>query len=250
MKIFSRPFTRPLTTIACNGLDVSQIPLFAQYGPRIARTNANPFQLFDAQFQQATRVGRHQLIVGHQRYTMNKSENCSETFSFDLLTDTFDGTLNNDGRDQGSQTYVRDEIQVTPWLHATAGVAYQELDLHRLRRRAESARAHAVEPTSGPGGATRPDHAAARRDVQAAAPEPGGVERGTSDRGGFRRGPQRVSDGASPGTQRLFRALGRTHFRRAPRLRPGHRSASSSGQSRRATSFRKRMPEARASAPT
>jgi tetratricopeptide (TPR) repeat protein len=125
---FQQTITRPLTTIACNGLDVSQIPLFAQYGPRITRINTNPFQLFDGQFQQATRLGRHQLIVGHQRYSMNKAENCSETFSFDLLTDTFDNTFNPDGRDQGSQTYVRDEIQVTPWLHATAGVAYQELD--------------------------------------------------------------------------------------------------------------------------
>jgi tetratricopeptide (TPR) repeat protein len=124
---FQQTITRPLTTIACNGLDVSQIPLFAQYGPRIARINSNPFQLFDGQFQQATRLGRHQLIVGHQRYSMNKAENCSETFSFDLLTDTFDNTFNPDGRDQGAQTYVRDEIQVTPWLHATAGVAYQEL---------------------------------------------------------------------------------------------------------------------------
>jgi tetratricopeptide (TPR) repeat protein len=119
--------TRPLTTIACNGLDVSQIPLFAQYGPRIARTNINPFQLFDAQLQQATRFGRHQLIVGYQRYTLNKAQNCSETFSFDLLTDTFDSTFDRDGRDQGAQTYVRDEIQVTRWLHATAGVAYQQL---------------------------------------------------------------------------------------------------------------------------
>jgi tetratricopeptide (TPR) repeat protein len=120
-------FTRPLTTIACNGLDVSQIPLFAQYGPRIARTNTNPFQLFDAQVQQATRLGRHQLIVGHQLYTLDKAENCSETFSFDLLTDTFDGTLNVDGHDRGAETYVRDEIQVAPWLHATVGVGYQEL---------------------------------------------------------------------------------------------------------------------------
>jgi tetratricopeptide (TPR) repeat protein len=119
--------TRPLTTVACNGVDVAQIPLFAQYGPRIARTNSNPFQLFDAQLQQATRLGRHQLVVGHQRYTLDKARNCSETFSFDLLTDTFDSTLDADGRDQGSQTYVRDEVQVTPWLHATAGIAYQQL---------------------------------------------------------------------------------------------------------------------------
>jgi tetratricopeptide (TPR) repeat protein len=120
--------TRPLTTVACNGQDVSQIPLFAQYGPRIARTNRNPFRVFDAQLQQATRLGRHQLIVGYQRYTLDKAQNCSETFSFDLLTDTFDNALDNDGRDQGSQAYVRDEIEITRWLHATAGLAYQQLD--------------------------------------------------------------------------------------------------------------------------
>ena len=129
---FQQTITRPLTTIACNGLDVLQIPLFAQYGPHIARTNANPFQLFDAQLQQATRLGRHQLIIGHQRYTMNKAENCFETYSFDLLAETFDNSLDGDGRDAGSQTYVRDEIQVTPWLHASAGVAYQELSYTNL----------------------------------------------------------------------------------------------------------------------
>lgn len=117
----------PAATVSCNGLDVTQVEPFASFGTHIARTTRSPFQLFDWQVQQATRLGRHQLIVGHQSYTLEKGTRCSESFTFDAFPDTLDNVITRDQHDDGSQTYVRDEIQLTRWLHATLGVSYQRL---------------------------------------------------------------------------------------------------------------------------
>jgi tetratricopeptide (TPR) repeat protein len=124
---FEQTVELPLTTRSCSGIDVTQLPPFSQFGPRIAQVNRSPFRLFESQLQQATQLGRHQVIAGHQRYTLDKESRCSETFSFELLDDTFDNAITKDGRDTGSQTYIRDEIQITRWLHATAGLSYQQL---------------------------------------------------------------------------------------------------------------------------
>ena len=118
---------QPLSTITCAGVDLSLIPPFAELGARASTTSRNPFRLFDGQIQQASRFGRHQVIVGHQFYTLDKGERCRETISFAAVSDTFDNTISQDGHDSGRQTYVRDEIQIAPWLHATAALAYQQL---------------------------------------------------------------------------------------------------------------------------
>jgi outer membrane receptor protein involved in Fe transport len=65
--------------------------------------------------------------VGHQSYTLNKATHCSETYHFAGSDETFDQTVDRDGHDSGSHTYVRDEIQIASWLHATAGIAYQRI---------------------------------------------------------------------------------------------------------------------------
>jgi hypothetical protein len=117
----------PATNVSCNGLDVTQVEPFASFGPRVARTTRSPYQLFDWQVQQATRLGRHQLIVGHQYYTLDKGTRCSETFTFETFPESFDNAIISERHDDGSQTYIRDEIQLAPWLHATIGVAYQRL---------------------------------------------------------------------------------------------------------------------------
>jgi tetratricopeptide (TPR) repeat protein len=117
----------PASTTACNGLDLTSVPPFSDFGARSARTIRYPFQIFDAQLQQATRVGRHQVVLGHQFYTLDKARRCSETISFEFLGGSFENELNADGHDSGSQTYLRDEIQLTRWLHATAAIAYQRI---------------------------------------------------------------------------------------------------------------------------
>jgi tetratricopeptide (TPR) repeat protein len=117
----------PVARISCNGLDLGAVPPFSELGARSARTLANPFTLFDVQVQQATRLGRHQVIVGHQFYSQDKGSRCHETVSFEAFDDTFDNEIASDGHDSARQTYVRDEIRVAPWLHATAGVAHQQL---------------------------------------------------------------------------------------------------------------------------
>jgi hypothetical protein len=77
------------------------------------------------QVQQATRVGRHQVIVGHQRYSIDKARRCSERLFFEAIPDTFDNAINSDGHDNGTQTYVRDDIQLTRWLQGTVALAHQ-----------------------------------------------------------------------------------------------------------------------------
>jgi tetratricopeptide (TPR) repeat protein len=117
----------PSSTISCNGIDLTTFPPFSTLGARVNRLTRYPFEVLEFQVQQATRLGRHQLIAGHQRYTLDKATNCTETFHFEGISDTFDNAVNSDGHDSGSQTYVRDEVDVTSWLHATAGLGYQQV---------------------------------------------------------------------------------------------------------------------------
>jgi hypothetical protein len=90
----------------------------------------NPFRTADAQIQQATRFGRHQLIVGQQFISQQKDERCRE-----LITDPFQSlplSYDRSGRDTSAVTSVRDEIQLTSRVHATAGVAYEQAKYNSL----------------------------------------------------------------------------------------------------------------------
>lgn len=116
----------PVSTITCVGIDLTQPP-FSTLRARVNRTTRNPFELFDVQLQQATRFGRHQLIFGYQRYTLDKARECSETYHFEGSDETFDNAVHSDGHDSGDQAYVRDEIQLATWLHGTVGLAYQQV---------------------------------------------------------------------------------------------------------------------------
>ena len=72
--------------------------------------------------QQATRLGRHQLIVGYQTFTLDKDERCCETISM-RGTESFDiAAQPSVGHRLGRSRYVRDEIQITRRVHATVGV--------------------------------------------------------------------------------------------------------------------------------
>lgn len=117
----------PASTISCDGIDLTMFPPFAGLGARVARETRNPLKVLDLQIQQATRIGRHQVIVGQQYYTLDKAMRCAETFRFEGSDETFDNEANRDGRDRGAQTYVRDEIALASWLHASAGLAYQHV---------------------------------------------------------------------------------------------------------------------------
>jgi len=45
-----------------------------------------------------------------------------------LIDDTIDNQIVDKGHDSGSQTYIRDEITILPWLHGSVGLAYQQID--------------------------------------------------------------------------------------------------------------------------
>lgn len=91
----------------------------------------SPFRSLEVQMQQATRLGRHQLVVGQQIFRLDKKRLCDETITAAGLGEV-PLTSETSGDDSAEVTYVRDEVQVTPWLHASIGVAYEQVSYHDL----------------------------------------------------------------------------------------------------------------------
>ncbi len=104
-------------TSLCTGFDVGQ------FGATANGTITNPFKTFDVQVQQTARIGRHQLIAGQQAFTLDKEDRCFETIR--LGTESFQQGRTRSGTDSGAVTYVRDEVQLSPRLHASLAVDYQ-----------------------------------------------------------------------------------------------------------------------------
>jgi len=108
---------------ACSGLPLA--PFAAHAVSRLA----TPIRSFDLQAQQATRLGRHQLIAGAQMLRMRKGRDCVESIVLDAIGETLLRLdQHRNVRDRGSITYVRDEIQVARRVHASIGVAYQQIE--------------------------------------------------------------------------------------------------------------------------
>ena len=113
--------TRPTSsTSICRGFDL------APFGATTSGETANPFRSLDLQVQQATRLGRHQLIVGQQVLTVDKRQRCSEVLRIGSETLSVDDDAS--AEDSAQVTYLRDEIALARWLYASAGIAYQRLD--------------------------------------------------------------------------------------------------------------------------
>jgi tetratricopeptide (TPR) repeat protein len=114
---------RPLATKSlCAGFDLN---VFEAHST--GQINS-PFNVFEAQVQQATRLGRHQVIIGVQTVSQDKASRCSEVIRIDGTEDTLPVDQNQSGSDSANLTYVRDEIQLARWLHASIGVAYQQVE--------------------------------------------------------------------------------------------------------------------------
>ena len=113
-------------TSICSGVDVSFL------GARANATTTNPFRTLDAQVQQATLLGRHQLIVGQQVISQQKSDQCRETITIRGTSVSVPGSFDRSGRDSSYVTYIRDEMQLTSRVHATAGVAYEQTTYNDL----------------------------------------------------------------------------------------------------------------------
>jgi len=91
----------------------------------------NPFRTVGFQLQQATRVGRHQLVAGTQFFRQRKERRCQETITFDgeSLVDFDDRTS---GRDRTAGLYLRDEVRLTSRVYGTVGVQYQDVEYDDL----------------------------------------------------------------------------------------------------------------------
>ena len=110
------------TRSACLGIDLEPFSARSDY------TVSFPFNSMDLQVQQATRVGRHQVIGGAQAFGQKKERRCSENI-YDQSTGT--SLLTNEevmrGDDRTYRGYVRDEIRLTNALHVTLGVSYDDV---------------------------------------------------------------------------------------------------------------------------
>jgi hypothetical protein len=103
------------------------------------------------QVQQATRVGRHQVIGGALVFKQDKERRCNEEL-YSLVTGdrfAFDSIFRH--RDHLYRGYVRDEIEIASWLHATIGVSYDDVRFGSLT---DAARVDTLSKLSPQGGVT------------------------------------------------------------------------------------------------
>jgi tetratricopeptide (TPR) repeat protein len=109
-------------TSACAGIGLEP------FGARADYTLSFPFRSLDLQVQQASRVGRHQLVGGAQSFAQRKERRCSENIYVagtgqSLLR--IEEALKTD--DRTTRGYLRDELQVGDAIHVTLGVSYEDV---------------------------------------------------------------------------------------------------------------------------
>lgn len=103
------------------------------------------------QVQQATRAGRHQVIGGALVYRQDKERRCSEELYSLETGDRFPFESIFRQRDHLYRGYVRDEIEIASWLHATVGVTYDDV---RFGSMTEASRVDTLSKFSPQGGVT------------------------------------------------------------------------------------------------
>ncbi|HSL20253.1 MAG TPA: FecR domain-containing protein [Vicinamibacterales bacterium] len=112
----------------------SNYPLIA--GVRSATRLQVPRALWDAQLQQVVQLGPHQLIAGAQISRRRSGQSCDDRL-FHVVFGNLD--LFEHGsetwRDRTGSGYVRDEIRLSSWAHASAGLRYQTMRSDRLPER-------------------------------------------------------------------------------------------------------------------
>lgn len=105
------------TYSVCGGLELTQ------YGTLASARRRYPFRSYDIQGQQATRIGRHQVIVGAQLWEQDKESHCIDSVYLAAShTPVIDLRDDSEGHDRTVTGYVRDEIGLAPWLHVTLGL--------------------------------------------------------------------------------------------------------------------------------
>ena len=119
-----------------------------------ARSSQNieiPLDRRTFQVQQATRAGRHQVIGGALVFKQDKERRCNEEL-YSLETGdrfAFDSIFRH--RDHLYRGYLRDEIEIASWLHATVGLTYDDVRYGSLT---DAARVDTLSKLSPQGGVT------------------------------------------------------------------------------------------------
>ncbi len=107
-------------TSACQGFDLSQF--FSHSSSRLTY----PYHSYTLQAQQATRIGRHQILFGTEFSHRNKTFSCHEDILFDP-TGELVAHLDNESSatEHVASGYVRDDIELGRRVHATVGARYE-----------------------------------------------------------------------------------------------------------------------------
>src|SRR5262249_54703124 len=114
------------TTAACTTSDLTNqigTDLTVIGGHSNSRVRS-PFANLSVQAQQATRFGGHQLLVGGDYSRTRKTFGCHDFVTSTIFSGTFAADQEYRSIERSGGVYARDDVEVTSWLHATAGVRY------------------------------------------------------------------------------------------------------------------------------
>jgi tetratricopeptide (TPR) repeat protein len=114
------------TTAACTDSALTQVigTDLSVIGGRSNSRITTPFSGVSLQGQQATRLGRHQLIVGADYSRRRKTFGCHDSVTSAFFQGAFTVDQGFHAIERSAGAYVRDEIDVARRLHATIGARY------------------------------------------------------------------------------------------------------------------------------
>jgi tetratricopeptide (TPR) repeat protein len=119
----------PDTTIAVCDSELTQALhtndlsfIFGQSDSRVS----TPFFGVSLQAQQASRIGRHQLLVGADFSRRRKTFDCHDSITTTFTTGSLSFDQHLEATERSAGAYARDDIEVTPRLHVTIGARYDD----------------------------------------------------------------------------------------------------------------------------
>jgi hypothetical protein len=139
-------------------------PLFAHSDSRFSL----PYHGATVQAQQAVRVRRHQLLGGGDFTWRRKTFRCHDFVTSSVYSGSLSADFEESAVEQTAGAYVRDDIEVTRWLHATAGARFVNLRYDDPLRSSPGVRVQRWNPYAGVSVRLRPAtilHAAAFRNT-------------------------------------------------------------------------------------
>jgi tetratricopeptide (TPR) repeat protein len=96
---------------------VDLTPLFAHSDARFSL----PYRGVALQSQQVMRFGRHQIVGGGDYTRRRKTSRCQDFVTSSVYSGSISADESHRATERATAVYVRDDIEVRPWLHVTIG---------------------------------------------------------------------------------------------------------------------------------